>query len=129
MPKTVTTDWASKGSFAGVLKRFEYSFNIPGDDIFLEEIFLISHLQHVVLKVQPSFECLVTVRAWEGPDIVVDGVDVRGEPALLREVLSAQLAPDLPTDAVGPEVVAQGVAVRVTLLANVAHQLLRLKSA
>ena len=95
MPKTVTTDWASKGSFTGVLKMFEYSFNIPGDDIFLKEIFLISHLQHVVFKVQPSFECLVTVRAWEGPDVVVDRVDVRGEPALLREVLPAELAPYL----------------------------------
>ena len=58
----------------------------------------------MVLKVQPGFECLVTVRAWEGPDVVVDGVDVRGEPALLGEVLSAQLAPDLPTDAVAPTV-------------------------
>ena len=49
------------------------------------------------------------------------------QPALLREVLSTELTADLATDAVGAKVVAKGVAVRVTLLAHIADQLLSLK--
>ena len=48
------------------------------------------------------------------------------QPALLGEVLSTELTADLATDAVGAKVVAKGVPVRVTLLANVADQLLSL---
>ena len=47
--------------------------------------------------------------------------------ALLRKVLSTELTADLATDAVGAEVVAEGVPVRVTLFAHVADQLLSLK--
>ena len=48
------------------------------------------------------------------------------QPALLGEVLSTELTADLATDAVGAKVVAKGVPVRVTLLTNIADQLLSL---
>ena len=88
---------------------------------------LVFHLQHVILKVEPGLEGLVAMRAGKRPDVVVDRVDVSRQPTLLGEVLSTELAADLTTDAVGAEVVAEGVPVRVTLLAHVADQLLSLK--
>ena len=42
------------------------------------------------------------------------------QPALLGEVLSTEFTTDLLTNAMGAEVVAEGVPVRVTLLAHVA---------
>ena len=81
----------------------------------------------MILKVEPGLEGLVAMRAGKRPDVVVDRVDVSRQPTLLGEVLSTELAADLTTDAVGAKVVAEGVPVRVTLLAHVADQLLSLK--
>ena len=95
--------------------------------VFKHVYLLVFHLQHVILKVEPGLEGLVAMRAGKRPDVVVDRVDVSRQPTLLGEVLSTELAADLTTDAVGAKVVAEGVPVRVTLLANVADQLLSLK--
>ena len=78
----------------------------------------------VVPHVLAGGKCFVTLRAGEAPYVVVYGVHVCGEPALLGEVLSTELTADLSTDAVSSEVIAERVSVAVALLADVADQLL-----
>ena len=80
----------------------------------------------MILKVEPGFEGLVTMRAGKRPNVVVDRVDVSRQPALFCEVLSTKFTADLATDAVGAKVVTKRVPVRVTFLADVANQLLSL---
>ena len=65
----------------------------------------------MILKVEPGFKGLVTMRTGKRPNIVVDRVDMSRQSALLGEVLSTKLTPDLTTDAVGAKVVTKGVPV------------------
>ena len=76
--------------------------------------------RQVVPQVDPRLELLPALEAVEVPDVVVLGSDVSLEPARFAETLVAVLAPDLPTDAVGSEVVPERVPVSVAFVANVA---------
>lgn len=63
-------------------------------------------LSKMVGQVYSRFEGLVARGAGKVPDVLVVGTHVRCEPAWLAECLVAVFAPNLPANAVGPEVVA-----------------------
>ena len=62
-------------------------------------------LQQVVVQVDPCLERFITVGALELSNILVYGVDMRLQSALLREVLATEFTPYLSADAVGSQVV------------------------
>lgn len=81
-------------------------------------------LTEVVVQVDPGLERFVARRTGEVADVFVMASDVSSQPAGFAKRLAAVLAPNLPSDAVRSEMVAERIAIGILFGTDVALRLL-----